>query len=74
MPLNFPSSPSINEVYSSNGYYWIWNGVAWKSYFFSSGSSSSASSSSSSIISSSSSSSSFSQSESLSQARQWFLS
>jgi hypothetical protein len=32
MPLNFPSSPSLNEIYSSGGNSWIWSGTAWKTY------------------------------------------
>ncbi len=32
MPLNFPSSPSLNEIYSSGGNSWIWSGNAWKTY------------------------------------------
>ena len=31
MSLNFPSSPSLNQVYSFGGREWIWNGVAWVS-------------------------------------------
>ena len=29
MPINFPSSPSVNDVYTYNGKSWIWNGSAW---------------------------------------------
>lgn len=32
MPLNFPSSPSFNEVYTYSGRSWIWNGTAWDVY------------------------------------------
>lgn len=32
MALDFPSSPSVNQVYSSGGNSWIWSGVAWKTY------------------------------------------
>jgi hypothetical protein len=31
MPINFPNSPSLNEVYTFNGRSWEWTGVAWKS-------------------------------------------
>jgi hypothetical protein len=27
--LNFPSSPSLNDLYSANGKTWKWNGVSW---------------------------------------------
>jgi len=27
--LDFPSSPSLNQVYTANGYSWKWNGVSW---------------------------------------------
>jgi len=29
MPLDFPTSPSVNEVYSSGGNAWVWDGTAW---------------------------------------------
>lgn len=29
MPLDFPSSPSINDPYTFGGKTWIWNGTAW---------------------------------------------
>jgi len=29
MALNFPASPSVNQVYTSNNHSWIWNGVTW---------------------------------------------
>jgi len=30
MPLDFPSNPSLNDVYSFNNKTWIYNGVAWQ--------------------------------------------
>ena len=27
--LNFPSSPTLNQVYTANGYSWKWNGASW---------------------------------------------
>jgi hypothetical protein len=35
MPLDFPTSPSLNQVYSFGGKSWKWNGEAWESYTFS---------------------------------------
>ena len=32
MPLNFPTSPSVNQQYTFGGRTWIWNGSAWDSY------------------------------------------
>jgi len=32
MALNFPASPSVNQVYTLNNHSWIWNGVTWVSY------------------------------------------
>jgi len=32
MPLNFPTSPSVNQQYTFGGRTWIWNGSAWGSY------------------------------------------
>lgn len=29
MALDFPNSPSINQVYSTEGASWVWNGTAW---------------------------------------------
>lgn len=30
MPLTFPSSPSVNDTYTSSGRTWSWNGTTWK--------------------------------------------
>lgn len=30
--LDFPASPSLNQVYSANGRSWIWDGTAWNPY------------------------------------------
>jgi hypothetical protein len=30
--LNFPTSPTLNQVYSANGKTWKWDGTAWKVY------------------------------------------
>ena len=32
MPLNFPTSPAVNEQYTFGGRTWIWDGSAWNSY------------------------------------------
>ena len=32
MPLDFPSSPSVGDIYSFGGNSWRWNGNAWESY------------------------------------------
>lgn len=32
MPLNFPSSPAVNDQYTFAGRTWVWNGSAWDSY------------------------------------------
>jgi hypothetical protein len=32
MPLDFPPSPSLNEIYTFGGRSWIWNGTAWDVY------------------------------------------
>lgn len=29
MPLDFPTSPTLNQVYTFSGRSWIWNGTAW---------------------------------------------
>jgi hypothetical protein len=29
MPLDFPSSPTLNDKYSSGGRNWTWNGTTW---------------------------------------------
>lgn len=31
MALNFPDSPTPNQVYAAGGVSWTWNGVAWLS-------------------------------------------
>ena len=28
--LNFPASPTLNDVYSANGSSWMWTGERWK--------------------------------------------
>ena len=30
--LDFPSSPTLNQIYSANGKAWIWDGVVWNAY------------------------------------------
>jgi hypothetical protein len=37
MPLDFPSSPSVNNTYSFGGKTWKWNGAAWEVFFSISG-------------------------------------
>jgi phage-related protein len=32
MPLDFPTSPTLNQIYTSSGYSWQWNGSAWNVY------------------------------------------
>jgi hypothetical protein len=32
MPLDFPTPPSLNQVYSFGGKSWKWNGAAWETY------------------------------------------
>jgi len=32
MPLDFPSSPSLNQIYTYGGRSWQWNGTAWDVY------------------------------------------
>ena len=32
MPLDFPLSPTLNQVYSLGGKSWKWNGAAWETY------------------------------------------
>jgi hypothetical protein len=29
MPLNFPDSPSVNEIYTSGSNSWQWDGTVW---------------------------------------------
>lgn len=31
MALNFPSSPTLNQVYTSGTSSWIWDGISWRS-------------------------------------------
>jgi hypothetical protein len=31
MPISFPSSPTLNQVYTYSGRSWIWNGSQWQS-------------------------------------------
>jgi hypothetical protein len=31
--LNFPPSPSTNEIYTANGKSWRWDGTSWRTYF-----------------------------------------
>ena len=32
MPLDFPTSPTLNEIYTFGGRSWIFNGTAWDVY------------------------------------------
>ena len=32
MPLDFPSSPTLNQIYTSSGTSWKWNGYAWDAF------------------------------------------
>lgn len=32
MPINFPTSPSLNQIYTYNSFSWIWNGTYWDIY------------------------------------------
>lgn len=32
MAINFPNSPSPNEIYSYNNLSWLWNGAYWEVY------------------------------------------
>ena len=32
MPLDFPTSPALNEIYTYGGRSWQWNGTAWDIY------------------------------------------
>ncbi len=31
MPVNFPTSPALNDTYTYSGRVWKWNGKAWES-------------------------------------------
>ena len=31
--LNFPTSPTNNQIYTANGKSWRWDGTSWKTYF-----------------------------------------
>jgi hypothetical protein len=32
MPINFPTSPTLNQIYTFNNISWIWNGSYWDNY------------------------------------------
>jgi hypothetical protein len=32
MAIDFPNSPSLNQIYNYDGRSWQWNGVAWRAY------------------------------------------
>lgn len=34
MPLNFPNSPALNQLYTAFGKTWRWNGEGWESFTF----------------------------------------
>lgn len=29
MPIDYPSSPTVNQIYTYNGKAWVFNGTAW---------------------------------------------
>jgi hypothetical protein len=31
MPIDFPSSPTVGQVFSSSGRSWVWTGSTWDS-------------------------------------------
>lgn len=31
MPINFPDSPSLNQVFIANNRSWVWDGTVWSS-------------------------------------------
>jgi hypothetical protein len=33
MAISFPSNPTLNQLYSSGGYTWYWDGAEWKTYY-----------------------------------------
>jgi len=33
MAINFPTSPTLNQIYTFNSISWIWNGSYWDNYF-----------------------------------------
>lgn len=33
MAINFPTSPTLNQIYTFNNISWIWNGSYWDNYF-----------------------------------------
>lgn len=37
MPIDFPTTPLVNDLYSFAGSVWVWNGYAWKLYAGSAG-------------------------------------
>ena len=37
MPLDFPNSPTVNQVFNAAGVSWMWDGVKWTSVLSSGG-------------------------------------
>ena len=37
MPVDFPTSPTVNQLYQNQGITWRWNGTAWDAVGITSG-------------------------------------
>jgi len=32
MPIDFPNSPAVNDLFTNDGRVWIWTGSVWRAY------------------------------------------